>query len=133
MEPADTREATTYCLFPCRSRLLAVRIAAVEALMEAVRVVRLPLCPRPASALCAYRGGFLPIVRLTDDGEGWVAVPEDRRSAVLVLRTEHGPLGLLIDRGDIAVAENCRADREGDSSVREVEASPLPEGLVVAG
>src|SRR5262245_15210354 len=99
MESVETPGTGAYCLFPYRSSVLAVGLAAVETLIEAARLVRLPLCPPPLSNLCPYRGGFLPVARLADDREVSAAGPGagGRRPAVLVLRTGHGPLGLLID------------------------------------
>ncbi len=133
MDNGDTGGPRAYCLFPFRARSLAVGVDAVEALVEADRLVRLPLCPGPVSGLCTYRGGLLPIIQPADDPEGWDEGPGARRPAVLVLRTGRGLLGLLIGRGDITVVEDCRADDVGDLTVVEGGESLLPEGLVAAG
>lgn len=128
---ASRRSSRAYCLFPCRSRLLAVAVDAVEGILEAARLVRFPLCPWPVAGLCTYRGRILPVVRPADDCEGWAGGRPGLRPTVLVLRTGHGHLGLLIDRDGIRIV----ADAEVDGGAGPVGGrAPLPpEGLVVAG
>lgn len=104
-------------------------VDAVEGILEAARIVRLPLCPRPVAGLCTYRGRILPVVRPADDCEGWAAGHPGRRATVLVLRTGQGLLGLLIDRDGIRIVADCEVDG-GRGPDGEARAS---EGLVVAG
>jgi hypothetical protein len=129
MRPAEGEGTRTYCLFPYRSSLLAVRVEAVETVVEAARLVRLPLCPAPVLALCIYRNGLVPIHRPAGAGADWPAESPDRRRAVLVLRTPHGPLGLLIRRGEVAFVADGRAGGADDCG----EPSPIAAGVVVAG
>lgn len=133
MRTDEPRGAKGYCLFPCGAGSLAVGVDAVEAVMEADRLVRLPLCPRPVFALCIYRGSILPIVGPVGDSKGWDGARGGRLPAVLVLRTGHGHLGLLIDRGALAVVEDCQVSGGDRRENAGGEAWPLPEGLVAAG
>ena len=129
MESRDPETTRSYCLFPSGARLMAVDVESVEAIMQAARLVRLPLCPHPVLGLCTYRGGLLPIIGTAD---GPVAQDKEsgiRNSAVLILRTGGGPLGLRVDRSKIAVVEGCGA--EGDGRIQET--SPPPGILVAAG
>jgi chemotaxis signal transduction protein len=125
MTTDTSRTMSAYCLFSCRARRLAVGVDAVEAVMEAGRVVRLPLAPRPVAGLCLYRGAILPVVDPADGPAGPDADREGCHPAVLVLRAGRGPLGLLTDRGALAIVETPRHAADG--------AGPLPEGLVAAG
>lgn len=122
-----------YCIFPCREGSLAVSVDAVEAVTEASRIVRLPLCPGAVLALGIYRGSILPIVRPFESSRGWDTAPTGRLPAVLVLRTRRGYLGLLIDRGSLAVVEACQISGMGGPAAVHEQVSHLPEGLVAAG
>lgn len=126
MTTPDAGATRAYCLFPYQSRWLAVGVDAVEAVLEAPRLVRLPLCPRPPTSMCSHRGGILPVVEPTIEGEGPVVASTGRRPAVLVLRTARGPIGLLIDRAGVAVVED-------GPTAGAAGAATLPEGLVAAG
>lgn len=133
METIDVRRPIAYCLFPSQSRFLAVSVDAIEGIIETARLVRLPLCPPPVSALCSYRGGVLPVVCLADECEDRIAERRGSRPTVLVLRTEHGNLGLLIDREDIAIVEDYQVHGTGNLAGDGGEALPLPKGLIGVG
>jgi hypothetical protein len=133
MTTGEVRMAGAYCLFHCGVGYLAVDVNSVEVVVEVHRLVRLPLCPRPVSALGIYRGGVLPIVEPIDDSSRVGAASAGQQPSVLVLRTGHGPLGLLIDRGSLAVVEDCRVAASGAVGAERGEASALPGGLVAAG
>ncbi len=126
MTTPDARATRAYCLFPYRSRWLAVGVDAVETVLEAPRLVRLPLCPRPPTSMCSHRGGVLPVVEPAVEGEEPGEEPGGRRPAVLVLRTARGPIGLRIDRAGIAVVED-------GPTAGVAGAATLPDGLVAAG
>lgn len=133
MRAVETRGPMAYCLFTCAAGRLAVGVDAVEAVVEADRLVRLPLCPPPVSALSIYRGGILPIAGPIDDPQGRDAAPRGRLPAVLVLRTSHGPLGLLIDRRALAVVEDGQLVGPAGHEAGRAGESPLPGGLVAGG
>jgi hypothetical protein len=119
MATVDSGGSRAYCLFAFGAKRLAVGVDAVEGFTEPARLVRLPLCPRIVAGVCTYRGGLLPVIEPAAGATG--------RPSVLILRTGHGLLGLLISRGETAVVE------AGDILGSEEGESPLPGGLVAAG
>ena len=114
MESVGTPGTGAYCLVPCRSSVLAVSLAAVETIMEAARLIRLPLCPRPVTALCPYRGGFLPILGLADD--------HGARTVLCGLANDDGSLAYA---GDAAVPPFLSSWLAGALSAFIADASPF--------
>jgi CheW-like domain len=119
--------SNAYCLLPGRSRSLAVSLDAVVGLVEAGRIIRLPLCPTPVVGLCMSRGGFMPVLRPIEcaDADDRRALEADRAETILVLRTPRGDIGLLIRREGVSIAENC--------VVRTTEPRTLPMGFIASG
>lgn len=94
----------SYCLFTSGPHALGVAVGSVVEVIPRERLVRLPLCPRQVAGLCAYRGGFLPVVGLETAGDR-AEVGDDQGRAVLILWTESGSMGLLIDRRGVSVED----------------------------
>lgn len=134
MMAADrARRSVACCLFTCQSRLFAVRLDVLEGIIKVPGIVRLPLCTRPVSGLCTYRGRFIIVVRPAGDREGWVAGRGGRGPTVLVLRAEQGQFGLLIDRDDIAIVADVEMEGAVDTTDGGGQSRELPEGLVSSG
>jgi hypothetical protein len=124
LEPAA---GSVYCLLANSAPPLAVALDAVVGFMDATRIVRLPLCPPSVVGLCSYRGGFIPAIRVAESigGREQTSPEPARDAAVLVLRTPHGELGLIIHREGVSIAEDC--------AIRTREARRLPTGFVTGG
>ncbi|QDV35814.1 chemotaxis protein CheW [Tautonia plasticadhaerens] len=124
-EPPEGRPSRAYCLFLSESRPLGVPLDAVAEVMEAGRLVRLPLCPGQVVGLCTYRGKIVPVVRPGDEGGGPPGGGEGGGRAVLILRTGRGLWGLSIDRGGVSV----EVAGEGPAG----EGPPIGRGFVASG
>jgi chemotaxis signal transduction protein len=133
MDDKPHEPSTAFCLFPCKSRPLAVSLDVVAGVMETGRLVQLPLCPHPVVGLCTYRGAFIPVVLPALETDGRRSAGSDRESSVLVLRTGHGDLGLLIDREGISIANDCDVSPQGALGSQRREDSALPTGFVIVG
>ena len=126
MDPtAADRSARSYCLFTSGPRALGLDVTSVIEVIRAGLLVQLPLCPRSVLGLCAYRGGFVPVVGPEHGWESLSVHGEDRGQGVLVLRTRRGPVGLLIDRGGVSV--------EAGTAGPDDAGPPLPGGFAVGG
>lgn len=132
METAVAPGSTSHCLFACRSLALAVPVEAVEAIVEAARLVRLPLSPWPLAGLCPHRGRFIPVVRPTDDPASRAYSAGGSAHTVLVLRTSHGELGLLIDRAGIAIEAGVETAPDASGGPGGPPGSPTLRGGFVA-
>lgn len=124
-DPPEGRPSRAYCLFLSESKALGVHLDVVAEVMEAGRLVWLPLCPRQVVGLCTYRGKIVPVVRPGGEGGGPSSGGAGRERAVLILRAGHGLWGLSIDRGGVSV----EVAREGPVGAEP----PIGRGFVASG
>ena len=102
-----------FCLFHCDSLPLGVPLEVVAEVLEPVRLVRLPLCPRQVLGLCTYRGKIVPVLRPGAEMTEPSRSTEISEHAYLILKTAHGLWGLGIDRAGVTVevSRETRHDR----------------------
>lgn len=104
MTPAyENPPPTTYCIFRCQQRQLALSVEMVAEVIEPNRVDRLPLEPLPLIGVCAYRGGVLPVI-WSGDGDRPAMLESADEVAVLIVRGRQGLWGLAIDRSGVSIA-----------------------------
>jgi chemotaxis signal transduction protein len=101
----EGRPSRAFCLFQSESRPLGVVLDVVAEVMEAGRLVWLPLCPRQVVGLCTYRSKIVPVIRpgAPDRPPAIGLGGGGRERAVMILRTGNGLWGLSIDRGGVTV------------------------------
>jgi purine-binding chemotaxis protein CheW len=121
----------SFCLFMSDSLPLGVPVAVVAEIVEVDALVRISLCPDRIVGLCPYHRLVVPVVTLGAGGARSEASPAECKTkgkaaheAVLILQTEHGLWGVLIDReGTVITTERPAA----------CEPRILHDGIVTVG
>jgi len=95
----------SFCLFMSGSLPLGVPVADLAEIVEVDALVRISLCPDRIVGLCPYHRQVVPVVTLGARGSRPEALTAESRikgklarDAVLILQTDHGLWGVLIDR-----------------------------------
>lgn len=88
-------------VFRCRTRMYALPVSAVDAVIDSGPLVRLPLAPPRIIGLCAHRRQVLPVFLLAESGAG----SKTGDQVVVLLRSEQGTWGLQADRAGVTVVE----------------------------
>jgi chemotaxis signal transduction protein len=95
---------SSFCLFRCGSRALAVAVEDVAEIVETDALVRISSCPPRIAGLCPYHRQVVPVVSLereVEHGARPLAArgrQEGRREAILILHAAQGPWGIRICR-----------------------------------
>ena len=121
----------SFCLFISDSLPCGVPVANLAEIVEVDALVRISLCPDRVVGLCPYHRQVVPVVTLGTRGVRSEASPVDSRTkgkapreAVLILQTENGLWGVLIDReGTVITSERPNA----------CEPRMLHDGIVTVG
>ena len=94
-----------FCLFVSDSLRFGVPVAVVAEIVKVDALVRISLCPDRIVGLCPYHREVVPVVTLGTRGVRSEGSPVDSRTkgkapheAVLILQTDNGLWGVLIDR-----------------------------------
>jgi chemotaxis signal transduction protein len=128
-ESSEGPLSRAFCLFQSESRPLGVVLEVVAEVMEAGRLVWLPLCPRQVVGLCTYRSKIVPVIRPSDPDRppAYGLGGDGRERAVMILRTGNGLWGLSIDRGGVSVEVARESPADGGGTMA------LARGIVASG
>ena len=93
------------CTFWLDGRCFGIDVADVQEVMQHQSLTRVPLAQPVISGLLNLRGQILTALDLRRR-MGLPDRPDDQRPMNIVVRSENGPVGLLVDRiGDVAEVE----------------------------
>lgn len=103
----------SFCLFRSDCLPFGVPVSDLAEVVEVDALVRISLCPDRVVGLCPYHRQVVPVVTLGARGGRSEALPADSRTkgkapreAVLILQTDNGLWGVLIDReGTVITSE----------------------------
>ncbi len=87
-----------YCIFARRRSLYAVLAASVREVGLRPKIAVLPHAPALVAGLGHVRNEFLPLVRLLGADESITGSSHELEPQMLVLTSDQGPWGLLVDR-----------------------------------
>ena len=96
----------SWCLFSSGAQRFAVRLGNVAEVTLVDRFVRLPLAHPRVVGLCTIRRDVIPVFRQEAQSESTAVVPSalfEPQALVLVLQTEWGKWGHLIESQDVSV------------------------------
>jgi chemotaxis signal transduction protein len=120
----DATDTQSWCLIRIDGRPCAFALHAVAEIVEAEQLVRLPIGSPKVLGLCTYHRDLVPVIALSDTPPDRLK-PVEGHPVVLILRAEHGPWGIRIDRRGAIVADG---PLDEDASPSEA-----PAGSVVIG
>ncbi len=121
----------SFCLFHCEGQAFAVAVASVAEIAEVDALVRISLCPPQIAGLCPYHRQVVPVVSFAHAiAQETVPDAEIRPAAgpsrvvVLILDTNQGLWGIMIDRKGVSISSR-RPER--------TEPRERSDGVVTAG
>lgn len=120
----------SFCLFHCATQPFAVALANVAEIAEVDALVRVGLCPPRIAGLCPLHRQVVPVVTLRQDpsrkdplAPGRRNSGKDPREVVLIVQTDQGMWGILIDREGTSITtqrpSRHEPKNEGDGVVTE--------------
>ena len=110
----DRTSRRAWCLFHNEAGAMAVPIEAVAEVVRVERLVPVPLAPACLIGLCVLRRDVIPVIDLGCQQKQARAGPSHPVD-VLMMRTMHGPWGVLIARGGTEVVEAALDERAAAS------------------
>ena len=91
--------ATQYCTFKVDDKLFGIEVVCVQEVLKAQELTRVPLAPPSVAGLMNLRGQIVLVLDLRVQ-LGLPPRPAGAPSANVVLRTDEGPISLLVDHID---------------------------------